>query len=58
MDTRMGKFKFTGQSYVSDFALPNFHFHMTTAYCILRHLGVNLSAFDYLGSGVFHKMEE
>jgi uncharacterized protein len=56
METKMGNFKFTGQSYVSEYAIPNFHFHLTTAYCILRHLGVPIGAFDYL-KGVFHKVE-
>ncbi|WYZ36776.1 hypothetical protein EsH8_II_000282 [Colletotrichum jinshuiense] len=49
MDARsMGVFKFTGYSYVVQYACPNFHFHLTSAYCILRHLGVPLGAFDYL----------
>jgi uncharacterized protein len=53
---KMGNFRFeSGQIYLSEFAIPNFHFHLTTAYCILRHLGVPLGAFDYLG-GVFHKV--
>lgn len=56
METKMGNFKFeSGQTYLSEFAFPNFHFHMTTAYCILRHLGVPISAMDYLGD-VFHKV--
>lgn len=53
---KMGNFRFeSGQIYLSEYAIPNFHFHLTTAYCILRHLGVPLGAFDYLG-GVFHKV--
>lgn len=40
---------FTGQSYVLTFALPNFFFHVTTAYDILRHHGVPLGKLDYLG---------
>jgi hypothetical protein len=56
METAMGNFKFeSGQTYLTEYAIPNFHFHLTTAYCILRHLGVPLGAFDYLG-GVFHKV--
>lgn len=43
-----GAFSFTGQSYVSEFAIPNFHFHLSTAYCLLRHQGVALDAMDYL----------
>ncbi|GAM43918.1 hypothetical protein TCE0_060r19124 [Talaromyces pinophilus] len=56
METKMGNFRFaTGQGYVSQYAIPNFHFHLTTAYCIMRHLGVPLGAFDYL-KDVFHKV--
>ena len=40
---------FTGQSYLVDFALPNFYFHATTAYAILRHAGVELGKRDFLG---------
>lgn len=39
----------TGQSYLFNFALPNFYFHVTTAYDILRHSGVPLNKLDYLG---------
>ena len=53
----MGKFRVeSGVKYVSEYALPNFHFHMTTAYCILRQLGVPIGAFDYL-KGAFEKVE-
>ena len=49
MKVPVGTFKFeTGQHYLSHFALPNFHFHMSTVYCIMRHLGVPLTMFDYL----------
>ncbi len=41
--------EFAGQSYLMDFALPNIHFHVTTAYAILRHNGVPLGKLDYLG---------
>ena len=34
--------------YLDHLALPNFHFHMTTAYSILRHNGVDLGKMDYL----------
>jgi hypothetical protein len=40
---------FTGRSFVLDFVLPNFFFHVTTAYAILRHKGVPLGKRDYLG---------
>lgn len=39
---------FTGTSYLLGFGLPNFFFHVTTAYDILRHRGVPLSKRDYL----------
>lgn len=56
MQSKMGDFKFeSGQAYLSEFVIPNFHFHMSTVYCILRNLGVPLGAMDYL-NGVFHKV--
>ncbi len=39
---------FTGMSYLFTFALPNFYFHITTAYDILRHKGVKIGKRDYL----------
>jgi hypothetical protein len=39
-----------GQSFVLYFVLPNFYFHITTAYDILRHCGVEIGKRDYLGS--------
>ncbi|KAK2002514.1 hypothetical protein LX36DRAFT_626767 [Colletotrichum falcatum] len=51
METKsMGTFRFTGYSYIIQYSCPNFHFHLSSAYCILRHLGVPLTAFDYLDS--------
>jgi hypothetical protein len=41
--------KYTGAAYLADFATPNFYFHMTTAYCILRHNGVPIGKRDFLG---------
>lgn len=38
-----------GQQYLSHFALPNFYFHATTAYDILRHNGVELGKRDFMG---------
>lgn len=40
---------FQGDDYVLSFALPNFFFHVTAAYAILRHKGVALGKLDYLG---------
>lgn len=44
-----GEMKFTGLDYLTGFALPNFLFHVTTAYAILRHNGVPLGKQDFLG---------
>lgn len=44
------EFKFTAESYLLEFAVPNFYFHETTAYAILRSAGVPLGKMDYLGS--------
>jgi uncharacterized protein len=41
--------KFTGQNYLIQFALPNFFFHTTTAYAILRHNGLEIGKADYIG---------
>lgn len=49
LKTPNGEFTFTGQSFLLTFVLPNSFFHVTTAYNILRHNGVDLGKFDYLG---------
>src|SRR5258708_4244504 len=41
--------KFSGATYLLRFALPNFYFHVTAAYAILRHNGVDVGKMDYLG---------
>ncbi|MGH8496226.1 MAG: DUF1993 domain-containing protein [Gammaproteobacteria bacterium] len=41
---------FNGRDYLLNFVLPNFYFHVTTAYDILRHNGVALGKRDFLGS--------
>jgi hypothetical protein len=38
----------TAQAYLTTWALPNFFFHVTTTYAILRHNGVDLGKADYL----------
>jgi len=38
-----------GVDYLNHFALPNFYFHLTTAYGILRHCGVELGKPDFMG---------
>ena len=42
-------FTFSGRDYLLRFALPNFYFHLTTAYDILRQQGVALGKPDFLG---------
>jgi hypothetical protein len=41
---------FAGQDYLLFFILPNVYFHVTTAYDILRHNGVELGKLDFLGA--------
>lgn len=40
---------FTGAAYAASYALPNFYFHLTTTYNILRHNGIELGKKDYMG---------
>ena len=39
----------TGLEYITEMVLPNFYFHITTAYSILRHNGLDIGKKDYLG---------
>lgn len=41
---------FTGQSYLFNYGLPHFFFHVSTAYAVLRHNGVEVGKKDYIGS--------
>jgi hypothetical protein len=41
---------FKGQQYLLGFALPNFYFHSSAAYAILRHCGVEIGKRDFLGA--------
>jgi hypothetical protein len=43
--------RYKGEDYLRLFALPNFFFHATTAYALLRHWGVDLGKPDYLRGG-------
>ena len=43
-------FNFTGKDYLLNFVIPNFYFHYTTAYAILRHNGVPIGKGDFLGN--------
>jgi uncharacterized protein len=40
---------FKGQFYLVNFAVPNYYFHLSAAYAILRHNGVDLGKGDFLG---------
>jgi uncharacterized protein len=44
------KMKMKGSDYLWHLGLPNFYFHLTTAYGILRHNGVELGKRDFLGT--------
>ena len=43
-------FDFKGEDYLAHWVLPNFYFHATTAYALLRSAGVDMSKFDYLAA--------
>ena len=42
--------KLVGSAYLQHYGLPQFFFHVTTAYAILRHNGVNLGKRDFMGA--------
>lgn len=44
-----GGLRMDGQSHLTGFVLPNFYFHATTAYAILRAHGVDIGKVDFLG---------
>ena len=45
-----GAWKFTASSYVIDFVLPNFYFHASMVYALLRKSGVEIGKGDFLGA--------
>ncbi len=49
LKTRGQDTTFKGMQFLLGFAYPNFYFHVTTAYNILRHNGVELGKWDFLG---------
>lgn len=49
LQMRSGPLVFLGMPYLLDFVYPNFYFHVTTAYDILRHSGVEVGKQDFLG---------
>jgi len=48
--TRGSTMTMAGQPYLLNWVLPNLHFHVTTAYNILRHNGVEIGKQDFLGA--------
>ncbi|MBJ3813676.1 DUF1993 domain-containing protein [Shimwellia pseudoproteus] len=50
INARTRELRFTAKSYVYRFVVPNFYFHMTTAYDILRQQGVPVGKLDFLGT--------
>jgi hypothetical protein len=42
--------KFAGQAYLLSYGLPNFFFHVTTAYALLRHNGLSIGKADFMGA--------
>jgi len=46
---RSGERRFKGMQYLLGHAYPNFYFHITTAYNILRHNGVEIGKADFIG---------
>ncbi len=49
MSVRRGKLTMTGLEYLQAMGLPNMYFHVTTAYDLLRHNGLEVGKLDYLG---------
>jgi len=50
LTTPSGDIPFTGSTYVYGFAVPNFYFHLSMAYALLRMKGVSVGKLDFLGS--------
>jgi hypothetical protein len=46
---RDGSMTMKGEAYLKNFSMPNFYFHVTTVYALLRHNGVELGKMDFLG---------
>jgi uncharacterized protein len=42
--------RLSGQAYLSNYGLPQFFFHVTTTYALLRHNGLDIGKRDYMGS--------
>lgn len=50
LTTPSGDISFTGSTYVHGFAIPNFYFHLSMAYALLRMKGVPVGKLDFLGA--------
>jgi hypothetical protein len=50
IEHRGGSMRFVGTQFLLEFAIPSFFFHVTTAYGILRHKGVQVTKGDFLGA--------
>jgi hypothetical protein len=50
MPIRDQSLHFKGLAYLMNFVMPNFYFHMTTAYALLRHNGLEIGKRDFLGN--------
>jgi len=50
LQMRSGERRFKGMQYLLGHAYPNLYFHVTTAYNILRHNGVEVGKRDFIGS--------
>jgi len=50
LQLRSKEISFLGQPYLLHFVLPNFYFHITTTYAILRHNGLAIGKMDYIGN--------
>ena len=48
---------FLGQPYLLNFVYPNFYFHMSIAYAILRHNGIDIGKMDYLADLIEYKVK-
>src|SRR5262249_9145925 len=48
-EMRTRTIKLPGLAYLTQFSMPNFFFHVTTTYAILRHNGVELGKADFIG---------
>jgi hypothetical protein len=54
LQLRDRKVEFKGATYLLQWANPNVYFHITTAYALLRHGGVEIGKRDYLSGGAAH----